>query len=177
MTRTMRPKSMRAFRQAAERRLRASQTRTERTLWDALHALPLAGTHFRRQMPIGPYVVDIACPAAKLIIEVDGAHHGLKENADRDAARTRWLEQEGYRVLRFWNSDITDNQDGVLEAIYAAIYGSIDAEPRVLKHERTRSLSPVTPPRDRRAARADLDPPPPGEGEDPLLTGVSGTHA
>ena len=133
MTRARRPKSMRAFRLAAARRLRARQTRTERKLWDALASLPLAGTHFRPQMTIGPYVVDIACPAAKLVIEVDGAHHAEKENAERDAERTRWLEGEGYRVLRFWNSDVTANQDGVLETIYAAVHGSIEAHP--LKHE------------------------------------------
>jgi very-short-patch-repair endonuclease len=172
------PKSLRAFRQATARRLRARQTESERKLWNVLRALPLAGTHFRRQMPIGPYVVDIACPAAKLIIEVDGAHHGEKQQADRDAQRTRWLEGEGYRVLRFWNSDLIDNESGVLEAIYAAIHGSIEAEPCPLKHERKRSLgSPVTPPRGRRARRADLDPPPPGEGERPTARRARGTHA
>jgi very-short-patch-repair endonuclease len=147
MTRATRPKSMRAFRQATARRLRANQTQSERKLWDALlRELPLAGTHFRRQVPIGPYVVDIACPAANLVIEVDGAHHAEKENADRDAKRTRWLEGEGYRVLRFWNSDVTDNQSGVLESIYTAIHGSIEGEPR-------------------RATRADLDLRPLAEGE------------
>ena len=157
---------MRAFRLAAAKRLRANQTKSERKLWDALRGLPLAGTHFRRQVPIGPYVVDIACPDAKLVIEVDGAHHAEKENADRDAQRTRWLEGEGYRVLRFWNSDVTDNPSGVLESICATIHGSIDAEPQRLMHERKRSLASLaTPPRDRRATRADLDPPPPAEGE------------
>jgi very-short-patch-repair endonuclease len=141
MTRTTRPKSMRAFRQAVERRLRASQTRTERKLWDALVLLPLAGTEFRRQMPVGPYVVDIACPAAKLIIEVDGAHHREKENAERDAARTRWLEGEGYRVLRFWNSDVTGNPNRVLDTISAAVRGSIEAAPSMPEHELKRSLA------------------------------------
>jgi len=135
VTRARRPKSVRV-RLAAARRLRASQTRTERKLWDALASLPLAGTHFRPQMDIGPYVVDIACPAAKLVIEVDGAHHAEKENAARDAERTRWLEGEGYRVLRFWNSDVTSNPNGVLQSITAAIHGSIEAHP--LKHEGAR---------------------------------------
>jgi len=135
VTRAARPKSVR-LRRAAAKRLRASQTRTERKLWDALSALPLAGAHFRPQMPIGPYVVDITCPAAKLVIEVDGAHHAEKENAARDAQRTRWLESEGYRVLRFWNSDVTSNQNGVLETITAAVCGSIEAHP--LKHEGAR---------------------------------------
>jgi very-short-patch-repair endonuclease len=166
MTRAKRPKSMLAFRQATAKRLRAKQTESERKLWDALRELSLAGTHFGRQVPIGPCVVDIACMTAKLVIEVDGSHHGEKENADRDAERTRWLEGEGYRVLRFWNSDVTDNRSGVLEAIYAAIHGSAEADPQPLKHERKRTLASLaTPPRDRHATRADLDPPPLGEGE------------
>jgi Protein of unknown function (DUF559) len=125
----------------------------------------MSGTHFRRQVPIGPYVADFACMAARLIVEVDGSQHGHDDVRKRDERRSRWLEAEGYRVLRFWNNDLTTNMDGVLEAIYAAIYGSSSGEPLRLKHlrrKRDTNVNPkVTPPR--RASHAD--PPPAGEGE------------
>lgn len=77
------------------------------------------GSHkFRRQMPLGPYFPDITCFAARLVIEVDGGQHAAANNAD--AARTRFIEREGFRVLRFWNSDVIDNLDGVLGTIDAA---------------------------------------------------------
>jgi very-short-patch-repair endonuclease len=94
------------------------------------------GSHFRRQVPIGPYIADYACMAARLIIEIDGSQHGDEPVKSRDEVRTRWLEQEGYRVIRFWNNDLTKSLDGVLEAIYAALYGSRDSEAFVLKHKR-----------------------------------------
>jgi very-short-patch-repair endonuclease len=67
---------------------------------------------------------------AKLLIEADGSQHGPKKNMQKDGARTRWLNAEGYRVLRFWNNDISRNMKGVMEAIYAELYGSMDAEPK-----------------------------------------------
>jgi very-short-patch-repair endonuclease len=153
-----------AFRRRAAR-LRENPTGAEDLLWRRLRRFPVSGTHFRRQVPIGPYVADFACMAARLIIEVDGSQHGRDDLLKRDEARTRWLEAEGYRVLRFWNNDLTGNMDGVLEAIYAAIYGSSSAEPVHLKHQRRKrdvvANPKVTPPR--RALRAD--PPPAGEGE------------
>ena len=90
------------------KRLRASTTPHERALWCAIKELPTFGTHFRRQAPIGPYVVDFFCPAAHLIIEIDGGHHNDDDTAERDLERQLWLEREGYRVIRFWNSDITN---------------------------------------------------------------------
>ena len=77
--------------------------------------------------------------AARLVIEIDGSQHGEEKNTQHDDARTRWLESEGYRVLRFWNNDVTQNMEGVLDVIYAALYGSRDVEPRPLKHERRRA--------------------------------------
>lgn len=74
-------------------------------------------------MPIGKFVVDFACPAAHLVIEIDGSQHGEGEGRARDDKRTRWLESEGYRVLRFWNNDITQNIHGVMDVIFAALYG------------------------------------------------------
>ena len=95
----------------------------------------MLGTHFRRQVPIGPYVADFACMAARLIIEVDGSQHGDDAGMQKDAKRTQWLEQEGYRVLRFWNNDVTRNIKGVLEAIHVALYGSLNSDTVAFKHE------------------------------------------
>jgi very-short-patch-repair endonuclease len=88
-----------AIRRATAKRLRANTTPHERALWRALKELPLLGTHFRRQAPTGPYVVDFFCPAAHLIVELDGGHHNDDETAKRDRKRQLWLEREGYRVV------------------------------------------------------------------------------
>ena len=95
-----------------------------------------SGTHFRRQVPIGPFVADFACMASRLVIELDGSHHGGAVQTGKDAERTRWLESEGYRVIRFWNNDIAGNIDGVLETIHAALYGSRDTNTSRLQHRR-----------------------------------------
>jgi very-short-patch-repair endonuclease len=126
------------FKRATARRLRKGATDAENKLWRRLKHLEMRGTHFRRQMPIGDFVVDFACPAARLVIEVDGSQHREDETLVRDEKRTRWLESQGYRVLRFWNNDIARNVNDVMEAIYAGLYGSGTAEPRVLKHLRHR---------------------------------------
>lgn len=98
------------------RRLRSTATDAEIRLWSRLRRKQLDGFRFRRQHPIGPYVVDFFCPEAKLIVEVDGGQH-----ADESDRRTRWLEERGYRVVRFWNNDVLANTEGVLLAILAAI--------------------------------------------------------
>src|SRR5215213_3034431 len=134
-----------SFRRATARRLRANSTAAEVLLWRELRKLEPKGTHFRRQVPIGPYVADFACLASRLVIEVDGSQHGNQLNRSRDDKRTRWLESEGYRVLRFWNNDITRYPAGVLDAIYASLYGSRDLERKVIKHRRKRAVTP--PPR------------------------------
>src|SRR5689334_13810058 len=90
-----------SFRRASARRLRANATNAEATVWRHLRALETDGTHFRRQVPVGPYVADFACMAARLIIGIDGSHHGEEPHRSKDAQRTAWLEPEGYRVLRF----------------------------------------------------------------------------
>jgi very-short-patch-repair endonuclease len=127
-----------SIRRAAAKRLRANTTPHERALWRALKELPVDGTHFRRQAPIGPYVVDFLCPAKHLIIELDGGHHNDDETAKRDRERQLWLEREGYRVVRFWNSEIRSDLNAVLERIYVELYGSREAEVRSLKHRRRR---------------------------------------
>jgi very-short-patch-repair endonuclease len=100
--------------------MRLSPTDAERKLWWHLrHRLQLAGTHFRRQVRIGNYIVDFACHALKLAIELDGGQHAVQN--ERDEARSGFLKFEGYRVLRFWNNDVLTNIDGVLEVIQSAI--------------------------------------------------------
>jgi very-short-patch-repair endonuclease len=118
------------------RRLRRTTTDAEKRLWHHLRKLDLDGSHFRRQIPIGPYIADFGYMAARLLIEVDGSQHGENRNKARDGIRSVWLEKQGYRVLRFWNNDIAKNIDGVMEAIYSAIYGSTSAPQVPLKHRR-----------------------------------------
>ena len=103
------------------RALRANQTEAETRLWQSLRDRQLAGAKFRRQTPVGPYIADFVCLAAKLIVELDGGQHA--ENAEADAVRTAWLEGRGFRVLRFWNNDVLVNTEGVLEEILAALRG------------------------------------------------------
>jgi very-short-patch-repair endonuclease len=127
-----------SIRRAAAKKLRANTTPHERILWRALRELPTDGTHFRRQAPIGPYIVDFFCPAKRLIIELDGGQHNEDETAHRDRERQEWLENEGYRVVRFWNSEVTADLEAVLERIYVELYGAREAEAVPLKHLRRR---------------------------------------
>ena len=101
------------------RALRHGQTDAERTLWSRLRHRGLLGRKFRRQHEIGPYVVDFVCTDARLVVELDGGQH--LDQAACDARRTRWLEQEGYRVLRFWNDEVLQRLDEVLEQIVRAL--------------------------------------------------------
>ncbi len=109
---------------ARARHLRRTMTEGERKLWQLLRRKQLAGFRFRRQAPIGPYIADFFCPQAKLIIELDGAPHTDEERTYRDADRTRWLETNGCRVIRFWNIDIFQRPTEVTEAIYQALMAS-----------------------------------------------------
>ena len=139
------------FKRATARRLRDNETVAEQSLWRALRRLPMHGSHFRRQVPIGD---DFACLSAKLILEVDGSQHATPTGIAADAARTAWLGAEGFRVLRFWNNDIANDVDAVLELIRLALDEPSDRT--------TPTPPPSTPPR--RASRAD--PPPRGEGRE-----------
>jgi very-short-patch-repair endonuclease len=98
-------------------RLRRDQTDVEQKLWLAVRNRRLANAKFRRQATIGRYIVDFLCIEAKLIVELDGGQH----SEEADAERTRFLEAQGYRVLRFWNNDVIENFDGVLAAICAGL--------------------------------------------------------
>jgi very-short-patch-repair endonuclease len=101
------------------RRMRKTPTDSERELWWHLrHHLPINGSHFRRQVQIGPYIVDFVCHQLKLVIEIDGGQHGAQTT--KDEIRTRRLESEGYSVLRFWNNDVLSNIEGVLTEIQNA---------------------------------------------------------
>jgi very-short-patch-repair endonuclease len=91
-------------------------TDAERKLWRVLRARNL-GAKFRRQVPLGPYIVDFGCFDAKVIIEVDGGQHA---DSVRDQARDRYFIARGYRVLRFWNNDVLRSLDDVLQAIFVA---------------------------------------------------------
>jgi very-short-patch-repair endonuclease len=103
------------------RTLRRNMTEPERKLWRDLNSLPVAASHWRRQAPIGPFVADFVCQAARLVIEVDGAQHGFDAERRRDDARTHYLEAAGYRVLRFWNHEVLRERPVVMDTIYAAL--------------------------------------------------------
>jgi very-short-patch-repair endonuclease len=96
-------------------------TDAERKLWRGLRNLPLDGSHFRRQATIGPYFADFACHEKRLVIELDGGQHGTEIHARQDAERDAFMKSRGYRVLRFWNNDVMQNIDGVLEVIAEAL--------------------------------------------------------
>jgi len=84
-------------------------------LWRRLRRRQLLGRKFRRQQPLGRYIVDFVCLEARLVIEVDGSQH--LEQQSYDGARRRWLERQGYRVLRFWNNEVLAETDAVVETI------------------------------------------------------------
>jgi very-short-patch-repair endonuclease len=96
------------------RRLRRTMTDAEKKLWRHIRADQLDGNRFRKQVPVGVYVVDFCCLRKMLVIEVDGGQHA--ENR-RDMSRTQWLERQGYQMLRFWNNEVLTNIDGVLAVI------------------------------------------------------------
>ena len=114
------------------RDLRRSQTDAENLLWAKLRFIRLNGIRFRRQHPVGHYIVDFICLEKRLVVEVDGGQHA--ENEEQDSTRTKWLENEGYRVIRFWNNDVLTNVDGVLFRIMEALKIEVSPSP---------SLSPL----------------------------------
>ncbi len=93
----------------------------EAKLWVALRRLRGAGFHIRRQVPIGPYVVDFACRKARLMIEVDGSHHGFDAMAARDRVRDEALRARSFRVVRFWNDDVHRDLDSVMDTVFARL--------------------------------------------------------
>ncbi len=107
------------------RNLRKIMPEAERRLWVRLRNKQLGGFRFRRQHTIGPYIADFACIEAMLVIECDGEQHGFETALAHDAKRDAFLNQEGWVVLRFWNREIHDNMDGVLETIHDAARNSV----------------------------------------------------
>jgi very-short-patch-repair endonuclease len=105
------------FAVAAAKSLRTNSTDAERKLWSKLRDRRLLGFKFVRQQAIGRYIADFACRQADLIIELDGGQHTEDKALAYDEERTRVLAEHGYEVIRFWNNDVADNIDGVLQVI------------------------------------------------------------
>lgn len=103
------------------RKLRLEQTPAERKFWEILHTFRQDGWHFRRQAPIGPYIVDFVCKPEKLIFEIDGESHFTTEGIAHDQIRTVYLEQRGYRVVRFNNLEVLTTSEGVYHAVSMAL--------------------------------------------------------
>ncbi len=101
------------------RQLRRNMTDAECRLWRHLRRRQLAGHKFRRQCPIGCYIVDFVCFEQMLVVELDGGQHA--ERGARDAQRDAWLQAQGYQVLRFWNNDVLQETESVLEVILGSI--------------------------------------------------------
>ncbi len=111
-------------------KLRRSLTEPEKRLWMLLRKrLPQDGTHFRRQVALGPYVADFACLAARLVIEVDGDQHGTDRALRYDSDRTAWLEANDFTVLRFTNRQIMTEAEMVVDTIFAVLSGQLSRCP------------------------------------------------
>ena len=109
------------------RHLRRQMTDSERALWRLLRGRRIEGHYFRRQVPIGRYIADFVCHEARLIIEADGSQHDTADPAE--VGRTKFLQGQGYRVLRFWNNDILKNRESVYAVIAAALERSASPSP------------------------------------------------
>ena len=112
--------------------MRHQPTKAEAVIWTALRGARLQGFKFKRQQPIGVYIVDFVCFEHSLIIEIDGGQHG--DEVPKDQARSNWLQDQGFTVLRFWNNEVIERKDDVLESIIRALreYPS----PQPLSHKR-----------------------------------------
>jgi very-short-patch-repair endonuclease len=104
-----------------EKQLRANPTMPEKCMWRLLHPFRTGGYHFRKQEQIGPFYVDFACHHAKLVIEVDGDTHFTDARLEADVTRDEFLRYEGYTVLRFTNSEVMQNEDGVYTLVAEAL--------------------------------------------------------
>ncbi|MDD5242173.1 MAG: endonuclease domain-containing protein [Sulfuricella sp.] len=107
---------------AIARLLRKNSTDVERLLWRHLRAGQFGGHKFKRQQPLGCYVVDFVCFEARLIIELDGGQH--TDQVEADKIRDQWLNDEGFRVLRFWNNEVLTNLEGVMQCMQSALLPS-----------------------------------------------------
>jgi very-short-patch-repair endonuclease len=110
----------------AARRLRVQTTAAEKALWQILRSAQIGGLAFRRQHPLGDYVLDFYCPAIRLAVEVDGGQHNQAPGREHDLRRMQWLRSKGVNVLRFWNNDVLVNLQGVATEI-ARVAGALRA--------------------------------------------------
>jgi len=104
---------------ARARTLRQNMTEAERRVWQILRSHRMTGCQFRRQVPIGRYIADFVCHEARLIVEIDGSQHD--RSSPREAERSGFLQDQGYRILRFWNNEVLANLDGLHETIAAEL--------------------------------------------------------
>ena len=102
------------------RQLRGGLTDAEQKLWYILRRKQLRGHRFRRQFPIGNYIIDFYCPKRRLAIEIDGGQHNVEQHL-YDVERTRFLGKQSIRVIRFWNNDVLQNISGVIDVIFSAL--------------------------------------------------------
>jgi very-short-patch-repair endonuclease len=109
------------------RALRQRLTDAEKLLWRHLRNRGLGGWKFRRQYPVGPYIVDFICPEKNIVIEIDGGQHAANEALDLQ--RSAFLNKMGYRVLRFWNNEVLQETEAVLEAIFAILTDAAQNSP------------------------------------------------
>ena len=137
---------------AKAQELRQHSTDTEHALWKRLRNRQLVGCKFRRQVPLGKYIVDFVCFEKKVIIEVDGGQH--LERVSYDSDRTTWLESQGFQVLRFWNHEVLADPEAVQEALLVALQGDSPSP-----------QSPSPQPSPVKGEGEDISPPVRGEGE------------
>ena len=124
--------------QTFARNMRAAPTDAEAVIWRQLRAHRFAGHKFRRQQPIGNYILDFVCFEAKLIVEVEGGQHN---GSISDRSRDQWLESQGFLVLRFWNNEVFQNLEGVLSRILEVVAPSPSIPPPRGGREEKRSIS------------------------------------
>lgn len=112
------------------KQLRKNSTDAERLLWRVLRSRQLAGYKFRRQQPMGGFIVYFVCLEKRLVVEVDGGQHNEPLQAAHDSERSAWLEQQGFRVLRFWDHEVLKQIEDVKDAIWRGLVSSNAPSPK-----------------------------------------------
>jgi very-short-patch-repair endonuclease len=130
------------------RELRKNLTDVERLAWRKLRSRRFAGYKFRRQMPVGRYIVDFVCLERKLIVELDGGQHN--EQVDYDQARTEWLKSQGFEVLRFWNHEVFEDWGAIEEVIWGRLHSGSGVSAQTLNRSRKKPSPPTPLPRGER---------------------------
>jgi type I restriction enzyme M protein len=123
------------------RTLRTQQTDAESLLWRLLRNRQIVGYKFRRQHPVGPYILDFYCHEKKLAIELDGGQHNTESGLANDQKRTQFLMSEGITVLRFWNHEVLQDKDAVLEQVYGVLEGTFTLTPALSQREREKNAA------------------------------------